>query len=388
MVAISADSHVVEGPEVFAGLADRFGDDAPRVITKEGAGDYIFIPNKGDGGVNVGAMSLAAARVDRYQPVERRPGHKPNAGTKQDPEIQAYLTGGYKAISAGLKDGAKRGDDQDIDGVAAEILYPGYFPMFKLDNVELLAATQKNYNDWLKDFCDNSKGRLYGLAALPMQAPEVALEELYRVIKMGYKGVIIPSNAPKGTHYFDPQYDPIWALASEAGIPISMHVGCFSHTPKWVIDAVGRDSLAIYGNSASLIHETLIDLMVRGVCKRYPNLKFVVSEFNAGWIAHWLDRVDQAWQREYGTNPSGIKYEEVLVDTWRRQFYATIEDDQPALATQNIIGTDNLMWGSDYPHTDSTFPCSKAVLDEMFEQHSAESRRKITHDNVKALYGI
>ncbi len=389
MVAISADSHVVEGPEVFTGLADKFGDEAPRVITKEGAGDYIIIPANGDAGTNIGTMALAGARLDRDTPIDRRKGHKPDAGTLNDPEIQAYLTGGYKAMRPGLTDGARRGEDQDIDGLQAEFLYPGYFSMFKIPNTELLIALQKNYNDWLKDFCDNSKNRLYGLAVLPMQHPETALKELKRVIKMGYKGVVIPSNAPEGTRYFDEQYEPIWALAEEAGIPISMHVGCFSHIPTWVLHAMGRDMIFGYGNTAALIQETLVDLMVRGVCKRHPGLKFVVSEFSAGWIAYWLERVDQAWQREYGKDPNSCpKYEPIISDIWHSQFYVTIEDDQAALATRHLIGEDRIMWGSDYPHTDSTWPCSQQVLGEMFEAYSDEARQKITYDNVKTLYGI
>ncbi|MEL6323719.1 MAG: amidohydrolase family protein, partial [Pseudomonadota bacterium] len=86
--------------------------------------------------------------------------------------------------------------------------------------------------------------------------------------------------------------------------------------------------------------------------------------------------------------PNHIPYEPVVFETWRRQFYATIEDDHPAVRTRDIIGVDNLLWGSDYPHTDSTFPCSKDVLDEMFKEYPPEVRQKITHDNVKALYGI
>ncbi|MBU3004637.1 amidohydrolase family protein [Paraglaciecola arctica] len=388
MKAISADSHVVEAPEVFAGLVEKFGDEAPRYVSIPGGGDSIMIPSIGDAGSNIAFMSIAGARLDRKEPLERRRGHKPKAGKLTDPEIINYIKGGYDVIRDGLKDGSKRGECQDADGVVAEFLYPGFFSMFKTPNLDLLVALERNYNDWLKDYCNNSNGRLYGLAALPIQNPAAAVEEFKRVLKLGYKGVIIPSNAPSGTHYYDKIYDPIWALAEESGTPISMHVACFSETPPWVIQASQRDKLAIYGNSASLIHETLIDLMVRGVCKRFPNLKFVLAEFNAGWIAHFLDRVDQAWQREYGVNPLSIEYEDVVFDTWRRQFYATIEDDQPALSTRNIIGEDNLLWGSDYPHADSTFPCSAKVLDEMFENYSPELRQKITHDNVKKLYGI
>lgn len=388
MTIISADSHVVEGPGVFAGLAERFGDDAPRVVSAEGKGDSIVIPaHKGRGTVNVAVMALAATRLDVDGPIEREHGQKPGVGTINDPEIQAYFTGGYAAMRPGLTDGARRGEDQDVDGVALEILYPGFFSMFSMRNVELLIALQKNYNDWLYDFCAASNGRLHGLAALPVQDPTAALEEFERVIAKGYKGVIIPSNAPKGRRYIEADYDPLWARAEEAGIPISFHVGCSSHNPGWVKEYNTADSIAMYGNTAALIQPTLVDFMCRGICKKHPSLKVVVAEFNAGWIAYWLDRIDQGWKREWGRNPDMPKPQPVH-EIWQRQFYATIENDQAALRTRDMIGEDTLMWGSDYPHTDSTWPCSAAVLDEMFEDFPAEAKSKITHDNVKALYQL
>jgi predicted TIM-barrel fold metal-dependent hydrolase len=131
----------------------------------------------------------------------------------------------------------------------------------------------------------------------------------------------------------------------------------------------------------------LVELLCRGVAERHPALKFVVSEFNAGWIAHWLDRVDQGLLREYRFKREEFTGERPH-EVWSRQFYATIEDDRPALLTRELIGVDNLMWGSDYPHVDSTWPSSMAVLDEVFDGVSTEDRQKITHDNVKTLYGI
>ncbi len=204
---------------------------------------------------------------------------------------------------------------------------------------------------------------------------------------MGYRGVIIPSNAPKGRRYCDADYDPLWARAEEAGVPVSFHVGCIAHVPDWMKATAGRDPIAAYSGTAALIHDTLVDLMCRGVCKRFPDLKFVVAEFNAGWLAHWIDRVDQGWQREFAKDPSSHKPEPVG-EIWKRQFLATIEDDQPALRTRDIIGEDTLMWGSDYPHTDSTWPCSIDVLAEMFEGYPPEARDKITRTTVIDLYKL
>ena len=384
---ISADSHALETPEVFEGLAERFGDDAPRVVHTEGQGDSIVIPNNPKRSRNVAVMALAGTRLDYETPLPRAHATKPSAGSISDPEVQAYFTGGYEAMRLGLTDGARRPEDQDIDGISAEIIYPGWFPMFSLDNLDLMVALQTNYNNWMHSQQTASNGRLVGLAALPVQRPEVAVAELKRVIKLGFKGIVIPSNAPEGRRYCDEEYDPMWALAEEAGLPVAFHVACWSHIPKWVQVSMERDPIVQYAGSSALIHDTMVELMVRGVCAKYPSLKFVLAEFNAGWIAHWLEKVQQGWAREYATNPSGNPPVDVL-EIWKRQFYATIEDDTAALKTCETIGEETLLWGSDYPHTDSTWPCSRQVIDEMFENYSPETRDKITRTNVAKLYSL
>ena len=148
-----------------------------------------------------------------------------------------------------------------------------------------------------------------------------------------------------------------------------------------------QDETFNYASSPTTVQRTLVDLMCRGVATRHPSLKFVVGEFNAGWIAHWLDRVDQGLLREHRFRSKDFTGERPH-EVWRRQFYATIEDDRPAVLTREIIGLDNLMWGSDYPHVDSTWPCSTEVLDEIFEGVPDADRNRITHQNVKNLYGI
>ena len=384
---ISADSHALEGPEVFEGLAERFGDDAPRIVHTEGKGDFITVPNNPKRSRNVAVMALAGTRLDYATPLPRKHASKPGAGSINDPEIQAYFTGGYAAMRPGLTDGARRPDDQDIDGVSAEILYPGWFAMFNLPNLDLMVALQQNYNNWMHHQQVISKGRLVGLAALPVQQPDLAVAELERVIKLGFKGIVIPSNAPKGRRYCDEEYEPMWAMAEEAGLPIGVHVACWSHVPEWQKAMAQRDSSVQYAGSSTLIHDTMVELMVRGVCAKHPQLKFVLAEFNAGWVAHWLDKVQQGWSRDFAGNPSGTPPVNVL-DIWKRQFFATIEDDTAALKTREMIGEETLLWGSDYPHTDSTWPCSNEVLTEMFESYSPESRDKITRTNVANLYSL
>ena len=388
MQPISADSHVVEGREVFTGLADRFGDEAPRIMDVDDQVDAIVVPARGMHGVSVARMGMAATRLRRNEPLNRKPGHKPDVAHMKDPELVALFKSGYAGMRPGLVDGAHRYEDQDIDGLAAEFLYPGYFGMFGMKNTQLLVALQNNYNDWLHDYEVASKGRLHGLPAIPVQDPAAALNELDRVIKLGFKGGCIPCTSPAERPYYDEAYEPVWSLAEEAGFPLSMHVGCGSYLPReYRSKPLRPDGIAGYAGTQHTVQSTIVEFMCRGVCERHPNLKIVVAEFNAGWIAHWLDRVEQGLQRERRNIPepyTGPHPHEV----WHRQFYATIEDDRAALATRHLIGIDNLMWGSDYPHTDSTWPCSVDVLDELFEGISAEDRDKITRRNVERLYGL
>ena len=388
MKLISADSHVVEGRDVFTGLADRFGDEAPRVMDAGDQVDAIVIPARGLHGVSVARMGMAATRLARNAPLNRKPGRKPDVAHMKDPELVALFNQGYAGMRPGLVDGAHRHEDQDVDGLAAEFLYPGFFDMFGLANTELLVALQRNYNDWLHDYTTAAEGRLFGLPAIPVQDPEAATEEIDRVLKLGFKGGCIPCTSPAERPYFDEAYEPVWSRAEEAGFPLSMHVGTSSYVPReYRGPRVRVDAIADYAAAQATVQRTIVEFMCRGVCERHPRLKIVVAEFNAGWIAHWLDRVDQGLQRERrimdepftGTPPHEV---------WQRQFYATIEDDRPALATREFIGIDNLMWGSDYPHTDSTWPCSNEVLDELFDGISDEERAKITHDNVRVLYGV
>lgn len=388
MQPISADSHVVEGREVFTGLADRFGDEAPRIMNVGDQVDAIVVPARGMHGVSVARMGMAATRLRRNEPLNRKPGHKPDVAHMRDPELVALFKSGYAGMRPGLVDGAHRYEDQDIDGLAAEFLYPGYFGMFGMKNTPLLVALQKNYNDWLRDYEVASKGRLHGLPAIPVQDPDAAIDELKRVINLGFKGGCIPCTSPAERPYYDEAYEPLWSMAEEAQFPLSMHVGCGSYVPReFRSKSLRPDGIAGYAGTQHTVQSTIVEFMCRGVCERHPNLKIVVAEFNAGWIAHWLDRVEQGLQRERRTiaEPyTGPHPHEV----WHRQFYATIEDDRAALATRHLIGVDNLMWGSDYPHTDSTWPCSVDVLDELFDGIDTDDRDKITRKNVEKLYGL
>jgi predicted TIM-barrel fold metal-dependent hydrolase len=122
------------------------------------------------------------------------------------------------------------------------------------------------------------------------------------------------------------------------------------------------------------------------VAHRFPGLKFVCTEWNTGWLAHWLERLDHSFYRSRSAAPPEIDM--LPSEYWRRQFYATFEDDRIGILTRDSIGTGTLMWGSDYPHHDSVWPHSREVLDRIFEDVPADVRNAMTRDNVSKLYRL
>ncbi|MEK7215399.1 MAG: amidohydrolase family protein, partial [Chloroflexota bacterium] len=260
--AYSADSHVVEPPELFNALERRFGERAPRLIHDPDWGDFIVAPGVTTGarfsarhaGVPVGRLGIAGMRLD-------------------DPETQRRIKLGYAGLRPGVFDARERVKEQDSDGVGFEVLYPSlYFRIFGLPDNEVLLEAFRNYNDWIGSYAAGAPDRLLSLALLPMQDPPAAAAELERTIRMGFRGACIPCTPPGGRPYHDRAYDPVWAIAQEARIPLGMHIITGAH--EGVNGMRGGDNITSYGSAATIIQFTVTDLICQGVAHRFPDLKF------------------------------------------------------------------------------------------------------------------
>jgi len=374
MIAYSADSHIVEPAELFGPLERKYGERAPRIVNDPDWGDFLVTPGVTGreayspryAGVAVGRQGIAGARLD-------------------DPEVVERIKRGYAGLRKGIVDPVERLKEQDLDGVGLEVLYPSmYFRIFGLPDTEVLLEAFRSYNDWLAGYMSQSPGRLLGMALLPMQEPASAAAELERALKLGFKGGCIPSSAPGGRPYHDPAYDRIWALAQEAGFPLSMHI--FTGAHEGVTGLAGLDAITSYASSDTVIQITIVDLICQGVAHRFPGLKFVCAEWNTGWLAHWLERLDHAF---YRSRSAALKELDLLPsEYWRRQFYATFEHDRVGVMTRDMIGVNTLMWGNDFPHHDSIWPNARRVLDEIFEGVPEDDRQAMTAGNMAALYGL
>jgi predicted TIM-barrel fold metal-dependent hydrolase len=363
-LCISADSHVVEPGEVFAGLDKRFGDRAPRMEYLEERGDTVNLGN-GNYGFSVGLSLLA--------------GTDPGA-----PESLEMAKKGFEIARPGVLDPKARWEEQTIDGIDAEVLYPTlFFHIYSIEDIEIVNAAFANYNDWLCNYASQLPGRLFPLSLVHLNDIPHAIEEMERTAELGAVGVCIPCTAPPDRLYSDPYYDPFWAAAQEMKMPLTMHIFTGA-TPNHGLPNWGRQNSTLANVG---IQRSIMDLITGGVCERFPDLRFVPTEFETGWVAHFLQRFDWNWHRAGGFRTYQLMKRRPG-EYWHQNFLITFEDDEIGIRTRDIIGVDNLMWGNDYPHGDSIYPDSQNILDRIFEGVPSDERYKITAANVCKLYHL
>src|SRR5713101_6309616 len=268
-----------------------------------------------------------------------------------------------RMASTGLYDDGKKGirrltepslrlGDQDRDGVQAEVLYGVLGSSGRLNDPEAALEMLRIYNDWLHDFCRAAPDRLVGLANIPNYNMEESVAEMMRNARRGVLGFDV-ANRPDMTPLWDPFWEPLWKCAHITSF--QMHMGYM-----------------------------LMSLIYSGAPERYPNLKVVIGEAGLGWIPYVLQHMDLEWEDQFKDLELKMKPSEY----WYRQFYATYQTDPVGIRLLDILGEDNVMWGSDYPHTDGIWPDSQEFLDRELAAVSAEARRKITRDNAMKLYRL
>lgn len=282
---------------------------------------------------------------------------------------------------AGGWDPAARVADQDVDGVAAEVLYGGG-PLRSTD-LDLHYASHASYNDWLADFCAHDPKRLFGVAYIPFDSVESAVSEVRRAAQRGLKSTLIQARPPHG-RWHDPEWAPLWEALVETGLPAGLHVGfSFKRNMRFQDPAGFMTDLVM---TKVEMAEPIAELLFGGVLERYPDLKVISVEAYAGWLAFVAEYVDHAWDTHRGWLDLSLSLKPS--DYIRRQVYATFIEDPVGIRERHTIGVDNLMWSSDYPHGESTWPRSREWVQTALADVPREDVRKIVHDNAQRLYRI
>ena len=356
---ISADSHVTEPPDTYGPRIDaKYRDDAPRMIQDE-RGDVFHIP-----GMKVPVpMGLVAAA-----------GKLPEDLTTFGVKFEDLHRGGWDPVA--------RLADQDRDGVAAEVIYPTVgMAICNHRDIDYKRACMQAYNRWIAEYASSSPERLVCVGQTAMRTPEEGIADLREIAALGLRGVMMPGT-PGHEDYDHTDYDPFWEAAIELALPLSFHV------------LTTRDTAPVRGprlNSfVSIIRanqDVIGTLVFSGVFERNPDLKVVCVEADAGWVPHYMYRMDHAWKRHRHWMPHGT-LSKLPSDYFRENVYTTFQDDWVAFQVAHLLNDERLMWANDFPHSDSTWPWSQEMLAEHTEHLTERQKDRILHDNCADLYGI
>ncbi len=277
-----------------------------------------------------------------------------------------------------------RMQDMELDGIHASIVYgPGTLFGFPIADPELKKLVIRAWNDWAaEEFNSYMPDRLSALPVLPTTSPDDAVAELERALGLGHRGALL--------HAFevdvaDPAWDRLWAAASQADVPISFHIGGGSNR----LDPMrGGWQIAGFAAIAPMQLDEPFALMIfSGALERNPKLKLVLAESGVGWLPYLVARMDATFEKHCVGHP---EYSIVTrpSELFRRQVYATFEEEPFGPELIPLLGPENFMWACDYPHPDSTWPESRKAIEHALGKLAPDAVRKVTGENCRALYKL
>jgi predicted TIM-barrel fold metal-dependent hydrolase len=297
-----------------------------------------------------------------------------------------------KGRPAGAMDPKLRVADMELDGVAAEILYPSAcLWCFGLPQ-DVQEAIFPVYNDWVADYCKAAPDRLFGITVLPCYDIDAAVKELHRGYDMGLRGAMIWRAPDPRLPFTDlKHYEKLWGAAAELGQPINLHT--LTNHGNRQLEARGMERARSAVNTT--LHDgitTMFDLIWSGVCDRHPKLRFEYVEAEIGWLPFVLQQWDYYFER-YTKTGTPVERQEFLIqrkpsEVFAEHFFATFLDDYAGSRALTYWGERNCMWSSDYPHPSMTWPNSRAFIAKNLGDLPLEKKKRLLSQNVIDLYGL
>ncbi|HEX8701858.1 MAG TPA: amidohydrolase family protein [Myxococcaceae bacterium] len=274
-------------------------------------------------------------------------------------------------------------------GLEVAFLYPttGSF-LVRIDGMEPARASSfaRAYNDWLRDFCRPAPERLRGVGVISLHDPSRMVEELERVASFGWKAVVVPPNPVGGRTLSHPDYEPFWSACERLSIAISVHEGSHARLPTAGAERF-QTRFALNASSHPLeAMLALLTLIEGGVLERHPRLRVGFLEAGCSWVPYWLWRLDATWKHMAGEVAENVRLKPS--EYFRRQCFVSIEPEEPGLQeVVRILGPDNLLFGTDYPHADH----GDDILDHALGLRgvlSDEVLHKLFWENPNRFYGL
>jgi predicted TIM-barrel fold metal-dependent hydrolase len=237
------------------------------------------------------------------------------------------------------------------------------------------------YNRWIAGYCSAHPDRLLGVGQTALRSPEEGIEDLRAIQAAGLRGVMLPG-VPAVEDYDSPVYAAFWEAAIELGLPLSFHIlTTRSERPRG--PAMNGFLTIVRG-----CQDIMGTLVLGGVFERHPRLRVVCVEADAGWVPHYMYRMDHAYKRHRNWLPAGQKLSRLPSEYFAENIYTTFQDDWVAFKSANLMNWRRLMWANDFPHSDSTWPWSQELLASHQQDLTPEQREAILGRNAAELYGI
>jgi predicted TIM-barrel fold metal-dependent hydrolase len=386
---ISVDDHVIEPPNVWVDrVPARYRDVAPRMAGSEQGAVWQYEDKR----VPTVGLSVAAGK--------QKEDFSPNPVSFDDMRPGAY-------------DPIARVADMDRAGILASLCFPS-FPRFcgqifwEAKDKELAAICLRAYNDWMIDeWCGAAPGRFIPLVLIPLWDPQAAAREMERCAAKGAHAFAFSENPePLGLptiHDPDRYWDPVMAAAQDLGMVVCMHVGSSSTMPSISNDAPPLANLTFGAVRAA---GTMLAWIFSDYFQRMPGLKIALSEGNIGWMPYFIERAEQVldkqrhWakkmQVQFYSGASGFG---AVVDTpqanldaldirqaFRDHVYGCFIEETTGLHCLDIIGDDNVMLETDYPHSDTTWPDCIEVAKKILDGLPQDTQYKIMRGNAERLF--
>jgi uncharacterized protein len=368
---VSADSHIVEPPQLWVERIDpRFADRAPTILNG-GVTDY-FIADRKDldaQAERAGGIGLLATKRKYEDPEARDFNHK----------------GRWSEVPEAGYDPVRRVEELDREGIEAELIYPSFgLLMYDISDREYRYACFRAYNDWIAEYCRACPQRLFGIAMIPTDDLQRDVAELERCARLGLRGAMISISQDSGKSYGDPEFDKLWSAASALQMPISLHVAA-SETSFRATGNIFADFACGFGPTMY----TTVAMIFSGVFDRHPGLKVLSVENDAAWPLAVLERMDDRWEhdRKWARGYS-LTSGRLPSEIFRNQIACTFMRDRTAILCRDIIGKNNIMWGSDFPHFDGAWPNSAVVLERQLEGVPLEDQIRIGRQNAIDFYKL
>jgi predicted TIM-barrel fold metal-dependent hydrolase len=388
---VSVDDHVVEPAHVWERwLPSGYRDRAPRVERRGVAG----LRHVGGGAYEHVFDDEAPDKADCWifeDTVYVHKRHVAAVGFSRDEMTMSPIT--YDEMRPGCYDPRARVDDMELNHVEASLCFPT-FPRFcgqtfsEVNDRDLGLACIRAYNDWMvEEWCGDSGGRLVPLIIVPLWDAELAAEEVRRNAGRGVRAVCFSEIPP---HLGLPSihsgvWDPFLAACAEVGMVVSMHIGSSSRMPATSADAPNAVAATLSFNNAMV---SMSDWLFSGKLVQFPTLRLAYSEGQIGWIPYLLERADTVWREHRAWGGVDELVPEPPSTYYYRQVFGCFFRDQHGIDAIAKVGADNVTFETDYPHTDSTWPHTKQVAEELMAGQPQDVVDKVMRTNAVRMLGL